>query len=60
MKILQGNRIRIYDAAISAGQISKLLISNHIEIEEIQKHTSSLEDYFYHQIQGGSSVDKAH
>ncbi|MCA0756717.1 ABC transporter ATP-binding protein [Paenibacillus sp. N4] len=57
LKIVKDNRIRIYDAGISAGQISKLLISQDIEIEEIQKHTSTLEDYFYHQIQGGDKVD---
>lgn len=56
MKIVQDNRIRIYDASISTGQISKLLISQNIEIEEIQKHKSTLEDYFYHQIQGGDKV----
>lgn len=57
IKIIKDNRIRIYDAGISTGQISKLLISQDIEIEEIQKHTSTLEDYFYHQIQGGDKVD---
>lgn len=53
MKIVQDNRIRIYAADVSIGQISKLLISHDIEIEEIQRHTSTLEDYFYRQIQGG-------
>ncbi|MHA6482900.1 ABC transporter ATP-binding protein [Paenibacillus sp. strain BS8-2] len=53
IKIVQDNRIRIYDTAASAGQISKLLISQDVEIEEIQKHASTLEDYFYNQIQGG-------
>lgn len=52
-KIVQDNRIRIYEPDISTRQISKLLISHEIEIEEIQKHTSTLEDYFYHQIQKG-------
>ncbi|MEC0257014.1 ATP-binding cassette domain-containing protein [Paenibacillus lautus] len=52
MKIVQGQRIRIYDAEISPGQITKLLVAHEIEIEEIQKHTRTLEDYFYHQIQG--------
>lgn len=52
-KIVQDNRIRIYEPDISTRQISKLLISHEIEIEEIQKHTSTLEDYFYHQIQRG-------
>lgn len=53
MKIVQDNKIRIYAADISIGQISKLLVSQDIEIEEIQKHSSTLEDYFYRQIQGG-------
>ncbi|TYP76513.1 ABC transporter ATP-binding protein [Paenibacillus methanolicus] len=53
LKIVQDNKIRIYDAGITAGQISKLLVSQDIEIEEIQKHTGTLEDYFYNQIQGG-------
>lgn len=53
LKIVQDNRIRIYDAAASIGEISRTLISHDIEIEEIQKHKSTLEDYFYHQIQGG-------
>jgi ABC-2 type transport system ATP-binding protein len=57
LKIVQDKRIRIYDAGISTGEISKLLISQDIEIEEIRKHTSTLEDYFYHQIQGGDKLD---
>ncbi|WP_054955292.1 ABC transporter ATP-binding protein [Paenibacillus dakarensis] len=52
-KMLQDKKIRIYDANASIGEISKMLISHNIEIEEIQKHKSTLEDYFYHQIQGG-------
>ncbi|GAB6930828.1 ABC transporter ATP-binding protein [Paenibacillus sp. JCM 10914] len=52
IKIVKDQRIRIYDADISPGQITKLLIAHEIEIEEIQKHTSTLEDYFYHQMQG--------
>lgn len=56
LKIVQDNRIRIYDSTVSISQISKLLISQEIDIEEIQKHTSTLEDYFYHQIQGSDKV----
>lgn len=52
IKIVQDQRIRIYDDDITPSQITKLLIAHEIEIEEIQKHTSTLEDYFYHQIQG--------
>ncbi|WP_274365454.1 ABC transporter ATP-binding protein [Paenibacillus thermotolerans] len=57
MKIVKDNRIRIYDAAPSLGEISKMLIAHDIEIEEIHKHKSTLEDYFYHQIQGGGNVE---
>ncbi|WP_440603690.1 ATP-binding cassette domain-containing protein [Bacillus sp. GB_SG_008] len=56
MKIIQGNRIRIYDLTHSQIDISKLLILHEIGIEEIQKHTSSLEDYFYKQINGGEKI----
>lgn len=57
LKIVQDNKIRIYDASLSTGEISKLLITQGIEIEEIRKHTSTLEDYFYHRIQGGDLLD---
>lgn len=57
MKIIQGNRIRIYDLARSQQDISKMLVLHDIGIEEIQKHTSSLEDYFYKQISGGEHVE---
>ncbi|WP_059170244.1 ATP-binding cassette domain-containing protein [Bacillus sp. FJAT-27445] len=53
MKLIHGNRIRVYDLTHSQSVISKLLILHDIGIEEIQKHTSSLEDYFYEQINGG-------
>jgi len=56
MKIIQGNRIRIYDLRHSQSTISKMLILHDIEIEEIQKHTSSLEDYFYALVNGGGKV----
>lgn len=57
IKIVKDTRIRVYDTVRSTSDISKTLISNDIEIEEIQKHTSTLEDYFYHQIQGGDKID---
>ena len=57
MKIIHGNRIRIYDLTHSQNDISKMLILHDIGIEEIQKHTSSLEDYFYKQINGGGQID---
>lgn len=52
IKIVQDQRIRVYDTDVSTSQITKLLIAHEIEIEEIQKYNSTLEDYFYHQIQG--------
>ncbi|MEH7348373.1 ABC transporter ATP-binding protein [Gottfriedia acidiceleris] len=56
MKIVQDNTIRIYDLNIPQSEISKLLILHDVDIEEIQKHTSTLEDYFYQQIHGGGIV----
>ncbi|MFS0673461.1 ABC transporter ATP-binding protein [Ornithinibacillus sp. 179-J 7C1 HS] len=56
MKMIQGNRIRIYDLTYSQSEISKMLILHDVEIEAIQKHVSSLEDYFYKQINGGGRV----
>lgn len=53
MKIVEDNRIRIYDLTLSPSEISKALILHQIDIEEIQKHTSTLEDYFYQIIHGG-------
>ena len=56
MKIVQGNRIRIYDLSQSQNEISKMLVLHDIGIEEMQKHTSTLEDYFYNQIHGGGNI----
>ncbi|MCT4477701.1 ABC transporter ATP-binding protein [Peribacillus frigoritolerans] len=56
MKIVQDNRIRIYDLTLPQSEISKKLIMHDVDIEEIQKHTSTLEDYFYKQIHGGGKV----
>lgn len=56
MKIVQDNRIRIYDLTLPQSEISKKLIMHDVDIEEIQKHSSTLEDYFYQQIHGGGKV----
>lgn len=56
MKIVQDNKIRIYDLTLPQSEISKTLILHDVDIEEIQKHTSTLEDYFYQQIHGGGKV----
>lgn len=57
MKIIQDRKIRIYDKTQSQNAISKLLVLHDVEIEGIQKHTSSLEDYFYKQINGGGNSE---
>jgi len=57
MKLIQGDRIRIYDLKHTQQQISRMLISHNIELEEIQKRNSSLEDYFYKLIHGGGRHD---
>ncbi|MBO0998615.1 ABC transporter ATP-binding protein [Bacillus sp. SD075] len=56
MKIVHDNRIRIYDLTLPQSVISKKLILHDVDIEEIQKHTSTLEDYFYQQIHGGGKI----
>jgi len=57
MKIVQGDRIRIYDLKYSQQQISKMLINHNVDLEEIHKRNSSLEDYFYKLIHGGGGHD---
>lgn len=56
MKIVGDRRVRIYDVTQSQSEITKILILHDIELEEIQKHTSTLEDYFYRQIHGGEII----
>ncbi|MCM3786276.1 ABC transporter ATP-binding protein [Neobacillus mesonae] len=56
MKIVHDHKIRIYEHTIPQSEISKLLILHDVEIEEIQKHSNTLEDYFYGQIYGGGKV----
>ncbi|WP_077326371.1 ATP-binding cassette domain-containing protein [Virgibacillus siamensis] len=57
MKIIQDCKIRIYDMTHTQSDISRTLILHNIEIEEIRKHSSTLEDYFYQQINGGDVND---
>lgn len=57
MKIIQDKVIRIYDGTQSPNAISKMLVLHDIGIEEIQKHTGSLEDYFYMQMNGGGHIE---
>jgi ABC-2 type transport system ATP-binding protein len=56
MKIIQDRKIRIYDTTHTQSDISRKLILHDIGIEEIQKHSNSLEDYFY-QLINGSDMD---
>lgn len=53
-KLIDDHCIRIYDSAVSQKVISKALIEQEIEIETINKETSSLEDYFLKLINGGA------
>lgn len=52
-KIIDDHCIRIYDSTVSQKMISKALIEQDIEIEAINKKTSSLEDYFLKLMNGG-------
>ncbi|MFG6150352.1 MULTISPECIES: ABC transporter ATP-binding protein [Halobacillus] len=53
MKMIQDCKIRIYDMSHTQSDVAKTLILHNIEIEEIQRHSYSLEDYFYQQVNGG-------
>ncbi|MFJ5790856.1 ABC transporter ATP-binding protein [Lysinibacillus sp. NPDC093197] len=52
-KCIDERCIRIYDMSVSQKILSKTLIEHDIEIEEISRKTSSLEDYFLKLINGG-------
>jgi len=52
-KLIDDHCIRIYDSTASQKVISKALIEQDIEIEAINRKTSSLEDYFLKLINGG-------
>lgn len=51
-KIVDGNKIRIYDSQALKNEISKELIMNDVEISSITRRSSSLEDYFLKLIKG--------
>jgi len=57
MKIMQDRTIRIYDMTYTQSDISKMLIMHEIGIEEMRKHSNTLEDYFYQQIIGSGLDD---
>lgn len=52
-KLIDDHCIRVYDWTVSQKVISKALIEQDIEIETINRKTSSLEDYFLKLINGG-------
>ncbi len=52
-KLMDDHSIRIYDLTVSQKVLTKTLIEHDIEIEEISKKTSTLEDYFLKLINGG-------
>ncbi|PLT44080.1 ATP-binding cassette domain-containing protein [Paenibacillus sp. FSL W8-1187] len=56
LKLLGGGRLRVYDLSRSQSEISRMLVLHDVEIEGIQKHVGTLEDYFYHQITGGDRI----
>lgn len=45
-KIIDGNAIRIYEAALPTQELSKMLVLNDVAIESMSKKSESLEDYF--------------
>ncbi|WP_042470531.1 ABC transporter ATP-binding protein [Bacillus ndiopicus] len=52
-KLIDANKIRIYDASMTQAEISKMLVIHDIAIEAISKKQSSLEEYFLKLINGG-------
>ena len=50
----EDGRIRIFDPNVSVAEISKIIILNNMNVEEINKHSQSLEDYFLSIINGGN------
>jgi len=52
-KVVEESRIRIYESTVSQSEISQALILNGVMVEEINKKSHSLEDYFMTLINGG-------
>lgn len=53
LKVMDDRMIRIYDTTIPQHEITKVLIRNDIAVDEIAKHTRSLEEYFLTLLNGG-------
>lgn len=51
-KVMNDTSLRIYDTSLTQNEISKTLILNNVNIEEITKKNSSLEDHFLKLIKG--------
>lgn len=51
-KVVEDSRIRIYESFVSQSEISQALILNGVMVEEINKKSHSLEDYFMTLING--------
>lgn len=45
-KFMEEGQIRIYDQKVSAGELTKTMALNDVEISSIGKNTETLEDYF--------------
>lgn len=59
LKVDRDERIHLFDSNVSVAEISKMLILNGINVEEINKHSESLEDYFLSIINGGKVNEEA-
>lgn len=55
-KIIDTQTIRIYDAEIAEGEITKALILNDVLVTKMIKKEHSLEDYFMKMINGGGPI----
>ncbi len=55
-KVLDANKIRIYETGMSQNQILKKLMENDISITSINTKSASLEDYFLSLIGGGKNA----
>ncbi|WP_068776291.1 ABC transporter ATP-binding protein [Paenibacillus sp. FJAT-26967] len=52
-KVIGERIVRIYEPGAAASDISRTLLMNGVDIDSINKKTSSLEDYFLESIHGG-------
>lgn len=57
-KVIDHKIIRIYDSQVSSRDISKILILNNVDVEELLKRNISLEQYFLQIINTGKMMYK--